>query len=266
MDSWRERIEAGEGHPFADGNMADVIRVGDWVVRSRSPWSDAGHAVLRYLGSQGYSGAPRLLEADDEREVLSFVPGDSIPADLDGYRDNGTLVAIAGAIRDLHRTLEGFKPPKDIVFPRMPGTPAGGSSVCHNDLAPWNTIMKDRMFVGFIDWDLVTLATPAWDLAYAAWRFIPLYPDDSAFGRVEARGRQLKLFLDTYGLADEDRSSFIDLIRQRQRCAYETVEQWGRARLPGFDRLFDQGLHVGALDDIAWLDTHRTELQQAIGC
>lgn len=151
-----------------------------------------------------------------------------------------------------------------MTFPEMPAAPEPGPFVFHNDLAPWNTIMLGQIFAGFIDWDLVTPATPAWDLAYAAWRFIPLSPDTASFGSVGERGRRLRLFLNEYGLADMERSGIIDLIRQRQRCAYETVEQWGRAGLPGFDRLFDQRLHVRALDDIAWLDRHGEELQRSI--
>lgn len=266
MGSWKERIGAGDGDRFTDGNMADVRRVGDLVVRSRSPWSNTSHAVLRHLASKDHPGAPRLVDVNDTHEVLSYLPGDSLPPNLGEFRSHDTLVMIAEAIRSLHIALSDFVPPLELPFPEMPHAPENGSFACHNGLAPWNTIVKDRMFVGFIDWDLVTLATPAWDLAYAAWRFVPLYPDDSSFGRVEARGRRLKLFLDTYGLTDAERSGFIDLIRQRQLSGYLTVEQWGRARLPGFDRLFDQGLHLGALDDIVWLDMHRTELQQAIGC
>jgi hypothetical protein len=253
-----------EGEQFTDGHMADVMRVGDRVVRSRSPWSDASHAVLRYLEDHGYSGAPRLIDVDDEREVLSFVPGESIPADLDGYRDDDTLVSVAGAIRDLHRALEGFRPPKDLAFPQMPGAPTGGSLVCHNDLAPWNTIMRRHTFAAFIDWDLVTLATAAWDIAYAAWCFVPLYADDVTFGAIDERARRLRLLLGVYGLPNRERRGFIDLIGQRQRCAYETAEQWGQAGVPGFDRLYRQRLHVGALADIAWLDAHRAELQRAV--
>ncbi len=67
-----------------------------------------------------------------------------------------------------------------------------------------------------------------------------------------------------YCPADVECFGLIDLNRQRRARAYETVEQWVRAGLPGFDRLFDQRLHVSALDDIAWLDHHGEELQRSI--
>lgn len=265
MPEWRARIDVGEGQRFADGHMADVVWLDDHVVRSRAPWSDATHAVLRYLEEQGYAGAPRLVDADGPHEVLSFVPGKSLPPDFDGYRDDETLATIAAAIRSLHQALGGFRPPEGVEFPRMPGAPCSGPFGCHNDLAPWNTIMDGQAFTGFVDWDLVTLATPAWDIAYAAWCFVPLYADDATFGDIGERGRRLALFLDAVGLSVTERRGIIELIRRRQRCAYDTVEQWGRAGVPGFDRLYEQHLHGGALDDLAWLDRHREHLWHAIG-
>lgn len=260
---WRSALDAGQGERFADGNMTDVVRLGDRVVRSRSPWSEASHAVLRHLGRRGFGGAPRLLDADDDYEVLSFLPGVSIPPSLAGFRDDQVLVTIAGSIRTLHQALEDFQPPPSTAFPEMPGAPQGSAFPCHNDLAPWNTIMRANAFVGFVDWDLVTLATPAWDLAYAAWCFVPLYAEADP-GAVEERGRRLRLLLGAYGLPDPERAGFIALIRQRQLCGYRTVEQWGRAGVPGFDRLFQRNLHRGALDDVAWLDRHGDDMQRAI--
>lgn len=265
MTEWRARIDAGEGERFSDGHMADAVRLGDRVVRSRSSWSDASHAVLRYLEERGFSGAPRLIDADGTHEVLSFLPGRSIPPDLNGgYRGDETLVTIAAAIRSLHRALRGFRPPENVAFPQMPGAPCSGSFVCHNDLAPWNTIMQGQAFTGFVDWDLVCLAPPAWDLAYAAWCFVPLYADDVTFGSIGERGRRLKLLLDEYGLSLADRRGFVELIGQRQRCAYETVERWGRAGIPGFDRLYRQRLHMGAIDDMVWLRANSKILSRAI--
>jgi aminoglycoside phosphotransferase (APT) family kinase protein len=55
------------------------------------------------------------------------------------------------------------------------GAPRDGGVVCHNDLSPDNTVYepagKPR---AFIDWDLAAPAPPLWDLAWAAYRFVPL--------------------------------------------------------------------------------------------
>lgn len=254
----------GDGEIFPDGNMTDVVRRGDTVIRRRGRWSSASHAVLEHLDSAGFAGAPRLLAVEGEQEVVTFVAGSSAPPDLAGFASDDVLVAVARLIRKLHDAVASFVPDPGIEFPKMPGSPEGAAFVCHNDLAPWNTIFRRRRPQAFIDWDLVTLAPRTWDLAYAAWRFVPLYPDDARFGTTEKRGRRLRLFLDSYDLRTDERRDFVSLIRQRQVSGYETVEQWGRARLPGFDRLFDRRLHVGALDDIHWLDANAPVLADAI--
>lgn len=264
MSEFRVISPEDDREVFADGNMTDVVRRGGTVLRQRGPWWEASRAVLDHLESVGFPGAPRYVGVEDAKTVLTFMPGISAPANLDGFASDDVLLAVARLIRDLHAALASFHPDPKLEFPRMPGTPGGSTLVCHNDLAPWNTIFDDTTPVGFIDWDLVAPAPPAWDLAYATWRFVPLYPDDERFGDPDARGRRLRLFLDAYGLGRRERVNFVALIRQRQVCGYETVEQWGRAGLPGFVQLFERRLHAGALDDIAWLDRHAPVLNDAI--
>ena len=51
--------------------------------------------------------------------------------------------------------------------------------VCHNDFAPYNCVFRDGRFVGAIDFDLCAPGPRIWDLAYTAYRFIPLMPEPS---------------------------------------------------------------------------------------
>ena len=264
MNAARKSGGAAEREVFADGNMSEVVRHGDTVERGLGPWSAASHAVLTHLAGVGFRGAPRLLGIVGDRELLTFVEGTSAPADLAGFLDDDHLVAVGSLVRELHSALASFTPTPELVFPQMPGAPEGAGFVCHNDLAPWNTVFQHGQPHAFIDWDLVAPAPPEWDLAYAAWRFVPLYPDDTRFSTAAQRGRRLRLLLDTYEMNTETRRGFIALIRQRQVCAFETVEQWGRAGVPGFARLFEGRLHAGALDDIAWLDANAWDLQTTL--
>ncbi len=264
MNPAGEQKIAADREVFADGNMSEVVRHGDTVERGLGSWAAASHAVLTHLAERGFRGSPQLLGINGDRELLTFVEGTSAPADLDGFRNDDQLVAVGALIRQLHDALTGFTPAPDLVFPQMPGAPEGADFICHNDLAPWNAIFQHGLPRAFIDWDLVAPAPPEWDLAYAAWRFVPLYPDDSRFGTETQRGRRLRLLLNSYGLHVSLRAGFIALIRQRQVCAYETVEQWGRTGIPGFARLFEKRLHVGALDDIAWIDANGSTLRDAL--
>ena len=78
--------------PFADGNVSSVVRVGDTVRRGTGPWTPTVHALLRHLERVGFEGAPRVLGIDERgREVLSFVPGVTIPPPLTGYRSDDIL-------------------------------------------------------------------------------------------------------------------------------------------------------------------------------
>lgn len=248
---------------FADGNMTPVVRVGDIVRRARPAWWPATHALLRHLEAVGFSGSPRLLGVDEQgREILSYVAGSSGAPSLDGIEGDDVLLAVARLTRTYHDAVASFQPPPDAPWPAAVGAPTAGPLICHNDVAPWNTIFRDGAPVALIDWDLVAPAPAAWDVAYALWRYVPLYPDER-FGPPDARARRAALFCDAYGLVD--RAGLLDTILARQRSAYETVEQWGRAGLPGFAQLYEGGLHKGALNDIAYVERHAPTLRNALG-
>lgn len=240
-----------EDEVFADGNMAVVVRRGNEVRRGRTRWSEASHAVLRHLESVGFVQAPQFLGSDGEIDRFSFVPGETPDADLLGYRDDAVLTQVGVMIRDYHDAMASFVPPAGLEWPVTPGMPASDGTICHNDIAPWNVVFEDGKLNALIDWDLVAPATRAWDLAYAAWRFALLYPDEM-FGSPGERVRRIHLLLDAYGMPSEERVSFPELILARMQAAYDMVEDWGAAGVPGFERLYRLGLHRDALDHIVW--------------
>ncbi|MBA2277439.1 MAG: aminoglycoside phosphotransferase family protein [Chloroflexia bacterium] len=247
---------------FADGNMTPVVRRGDRVHRARSAWWPATHALLRHLEEIDFEGSPRLLDMDgDGREVLSYIAGESGSSTLEGIDGDSALIAIARLLRAYHDAVASFVPDPSLAWPRAVGAPAGGPIICHNDAAPWNTIFWQGAPVALIDWDLAAPAPPTWDIAYALWRFVPFYPDDR-FGPPDERARRAVLFCDAYGLVE--REGIVATILQRQRSAYDTVEEWGRAGLPGFVHLYEQGLHTSALHDIAYVELHAASLRRTL--
>jgi Ser/Thr protein kinase RdoA (MazF antagonist) len=131
-----------------------------------------------------------------------------------------------------------------------------GEVICHNDFAPYNLVFRGGSLVGAIDFDTCSPGSRLWDLAYAAYRFVPLMPprdadvDDgggerSPFVPEEARLR-LAAFLDAYA-ADDDAMRFavpplIDTVRQRLIVAAGWTERHARdtasSELAGHARMY----------------------------
>jgi aminoglycoside phosphotransferase (APT) family kinase protein len=142
---------------------------------------------------------PRGRDADG-REVVSFLPGD-VPAYPmpEWVWADGALTAAAALLRRLHDATTGFAAPG--ARWRLPAhEPA--EVVCHNDFAPYNLVFRDRTPVAVIDFDTASPGPRAWDLAYLAYRTVPLTapgnPDAPATPEPE-RARRLALLCDAYG-------------------------------------------------------------------
>jgi hypothetical protein len=238
---------------FEDGNVSDVVRVGDTVRRERREWTPVVHALLRHLGVVGFAGAPRVLGFDERgREVLTYVEGQTIPASLRGYRSDALLDAVARLLRRYRAATVGFRLPAELEWRFQVGAPASGEIICHNDVAPWNTVLVGERPIAFIDWDFAAPAPRAWDIAYALWRFVPLYSDeerDDGFGSPAERARRMALFCDACGLTD--RSDVIATIERRQGAIHDTLATWATAGVPGFaDRVAEAISISGDLADV----------------
>jgi hypothetical protein len=243
---------------FEDGNVSDVVRVGDTVRRGAGPWTPAVHALLRHLESRGFDAAPRALGLDERgREVLSFLPGRSGPASLEGLRSDAVLVAVARLVRRYHDSVADFRPPPGAAWRFTVGAPRDGELICHNDLGPWNVIFDGARPVGLIDWDFAAPASRVWDVAYALWRWAPLY-NDPAFDAPVARGRRMRVFCDAYGLTE--RHALLEVVERRQCVLYDTLVGWGRAGVPGFAAMLRDGHADGIRADIAYLREQRAAL------
>ena len=88
------------------------------------------------------------------------------------------------------------------------GTPlvAGCEVVCHNDLAPQNTVYRDAGAglrpVAFIDWDIAAPGARIHDLAHVCWQYVGLGP---GIADATAAGQRMRLICDAYGLGDTGR-------------------------------------------------------------
>lgn len=199
-------------------------RDGSVLWRPPQPWNEAVHALLRHLQGVGFVGAPLSFGVEaDGRHKLSWVAGEPGKS---GGEPTARLASSARLIHSFHQAVRGFSAPTGLQG--LVGAPSVGPIVCHNDLAPGNIIFRGDTAVALIDWDLAGPGDERWDLAYAAWRSVPLY-DDSFFIERDVqppdRDHRLRVFVDAYGLTDRD--DFTALICQRIDSLYQTAKLWG---------------------------------------
>lgn len=192
---------------LAGGNITKVVRIGGTVRRTPGPWTPTVHRLLAHVRAKGVLWVPEPLGFDDlGREVLAFIPGD-VPHDMPEWvRTEQVLTDVARSLREWHDATADFSAPE-----ARWGLPPSGSRevICHNDFAPYNCIFSQGRFVGAIDFDMCAPGSRLWDLAYTAYRFVPLMPgpdtgddaitgDKSPFKR-PAMVARLEFFLAGYG-------------------------------------------------------------------
>ncbi|HEY9291462.1 MAG TPA: phosphotransferase [Microlunatus sp.] len=188
--------------------------MGDTVRRSGSFWSPVVLDLLRHLEDHGFDGAPRALGFDDQgREILTYIagePGASLPevgaaplGDVDHWvRRDDVLVRLGRLLRTFHDAAATFSwTGREWQVPtRQPV-----ETICHNDLSPGNTVFRDGVPVALIDWEAAAPGPRAWDLGFAAWRWVPLWPEERCRRtglptKIAEQARRYRLLLNAYGI------------------------------------------------------------------
>jgi Ser/Thr protein kinase RdoA (MazF antagonist) len=187
---------------LAGGNMTPVVRVGDTVRRAAGPWTPTIHAFMRHLRAAGFTMVPEPLGLDDRgREIISLLPGAPATYPLPEFAwTEATLSAVAQCLRAFHDASAGFEAPPGSGWQWPAHEPA--EVVCHNDFAPYNLMFEDSRLTGVIDLDLASPGPRVWDMAYTAYRFVPLTDPgnpDAPFPGVEEQARRLGAFCAAYG-------------------------------------------------------------------
>lgn len=251
------------------GTSSTLARVDDTVRRSTGPWTPAVHALLRHLEQVGFDGAPRVLGFDAKgREVLTYVPGYVPRAAGPEVATDRALREVGRLLRRYHEATSGFSLPPGVEW-RGGGADSGpGSVICHNDLAPRNTVFRGGIPVAFVDFDLASPAPPAWDVAHLAWQFVPL-ADDAGCARQgwaapPDRPGRLRILCDGYGLSERDRCWFPELLARRMETTASGIEALAAEGLPAHRRWVEEGVPTMVRADRDWVLRHNGVLREAL--
>jgi hypothetical protein len=253
--------------PGGIAHRGAVVRIGDTVRRPLSSTSPATHALLRHLEAVGFDGAPRFLGIDAAgREVLSFIPGSTVLAPYPEWAlTDEALVSVAALLHGYHEAVAGFDPePYD--WPLSPPASFRGELVSHNDPNLDNVVFRGARAVALIDWDLASPGSRLWDVACAVRMWAPVRPDaqipDTRRGQAL---RRLRLFVDAYGLAEEDRPRLIGAIAANQDWFRRLIEQLVAGGHAAFLDYWETERRARAEVFDRWLAENEGEVRAALG-
>ncbi|MFF4633490.1 phosphotransferase [Streptomyces griseorubiginosus] len=258
------------------GAVNEVVRIGDTVRRTPSQRPGFVRELLGLFERAGWPGAPRFLGVDEQgREMFGYLEGRAAVTSCEhtAARTDEALVEVARLVRAFH----------DLTH----GTALAGDQdvVCHNDLAPKNTVYddlapkntvyddlapKNTVYddlapkstvrtawrpVAFIDWDLAAPGERVHDLAHVCWQYLGLGPGVTD---VRDAARRIRLICDAYGL--DERGGLLDTVRWWQDRCWRGIEAGALRGEPAMVRLRAGGAveEVRAAEE--WVARHRREL------
>ena len=190
---------------LSGGNMSGAVRVGETVRRPAGPWTPTVQRFLGHLTERGLAWVPEPLGIDDQgRDRLSFMPGVVPQHPLpDWIWQDDVLVGAGRLLAQLHQAGAGFDA-RGAVWQLPAHEPA--EVVCHDDVAPYDMVFVDQRPSGVIDWDTASPGPRLWDLAYLAYRLVPLSDPANTDGLASSlpeRARRLRLLCHAYDMTAE---------------------------------------------------------------
>jgi aminoglycoside phosphotransferase (APT) family kinase protein len=253
------------------------VRVGTTVRRPRQLYSESVSLYLRHLELVGFTAAPRWHGIDDRgRDILDYIPGDVPGTPVEPWAaTDPILAAVARLVRELHEASAGFAPPDDAVWfgddlaislPEEAGIADRPELVTHHDVTPQNVVFRGGSPMALIDFDMTQPTTRLLDVLNTAVHWVPLKaPPDrgAAYARADVPSR-LRLFVDAYGLAADERRRLLDLAARASRRSWYRMRANAEHRGGGWARMWDEGVGDAILRRQEWLAAEHEELARAL--
>lgn len=214
---------------LAGGFDGGALLIDGTVRRVPGAWTPTVTALLQHLAHRGFVGAPRSLGIDSQgRDVLSYLTGSTVGSAYPWPKwthSNEALEAVGDWLRRYHSAVADFVPPDDSVW-REGRAWKPGLIIGHNDAAPYNAVWDDDGLVGFVDWDMAGPTTPAEDLAWVAFSWVPFHARHvvvgEGFSALAERRARLETLLRAYGWPGTT-DSVLSLVRQRVQTQRDVI-------------------------------------------
>jgi hypothetical protein len=187
------------------GNMSNPVLRENMVYKQSHSASHTIHDFLNHLERRGISWIPHSFGINEDGEhVLSYIRGEVVHDAPKWLFDNTIRQDAAEKLRIFHDSSLDF-PGFNRNWRLEPHQPV--EVICHNDFAPYNFVFEGHKAVGVIDFDTCSPGSRIWDLSYAAYRFIPITPDQypgiekNTDVQTELRSN-IQIFLEHYSQGD----------------------------------------------------------------
>lgn len=275
-EGWAD--EAGQVEvPLAEGDVTEgIVRVGGTVRRPVGPHSPLVHALLLYLESAGFAGAPRFLGIDRAgREVLSYIEGEVAGRPRPPWIGDETRLASVGRlVRGYDDAAASFTPPPGTLTGARQSEPDGippalaypPELIGHVDITPENVVFRDGRAWALIDFDMARPATRAEEMSNAMTWWVPLSDPrdvDPLLMDVDVP-RRARILADAYGMSGTDRERVIEVAVLRSRRSWHLMKHRAQAYGGGWQRMWDEGAGDVIKRREAWLDRHAATLAAAL--
>jgi hypothetical protein len=248
-----------------------VVRIGDTVRRPHQESSSRVAAYLQHLAEAGFDGAPRYLGVDAHgRDVLTFLDGDVPGSPVEPWvAEDALLPGVARLVRRLHDASEGFVLPARHIEPGRPQPLFPDDEpriVAQRDVTPQNTVFRDGVACGLIDFDLSDWTTRSVDLANTAMHWVPLSDPvdrDAVYAGIDVAAR-VALLLHGYGRDVVSPGQFLHACELRFAGSYD-IMRWAAENLGGgWARMWEEGAGEQIQRRVAWFASVRGDLARSL--